>query len=57
LSRSPSQYSEPAPGRRRNIAGEAAIAWKNRMFSWTTPGEVMVVPLDQEEEAKRWVAA
>jgi len=27
-----------------------------RMFSWLTPGEVKVAGLDQEEEAKRWVA-
>jgi hypothetical protein len=26
------------------------------MFTWLTPGEVSVVGLDQEEEAKRWVA-
>jgi len=33
------------------------VARATSMFSWTTPGEVMVVPLDQEDEAKRWVAA
>jgi hypothetical protein len=28
-----------------------------QMFTWLTPGEVMVAGLDQEEQAKRWVAA
>jgi hypothetical protein len=28
-----------------------------RMFAWMTPGEVMVYDLDQEEEARAWVAA
>ncbi len=33
------------------------VAKAMRMFTWMTPGEVMVVGLDQEEEAKRWVSA
>jgi hypothetical protein len=28
-----------------------------RMFAWMTPGEVMIYDLDQEEEARAWVAA
>jgi hypothetical protein len=28
-----------------------------QLFAWITPGEVKVYPLDQLEEAKRWVAA
>ena len=28
-----------------------------RMFAWMTPGEVMVYDLDQEDEARAWVAA
>jgi hypothetical protein len=28
-----------------------------RMFAWMTPGEVEVYDLDQEEEARAWVAA
>jgi hypothetical protein len=27
------------------------------MFSWMTPGEVKVYDLDQENEARAWVAA
>ena len=28
-----------------------------RMFAWMTPGEVKVYELDQEDEARAWVAA
>jgi hypothetical protein len=28
-----------------------------RMFAWMTPGEVKVFDLDQEDEARAWVAA
>jgi len=28
-----------------------------RMFAWMTPGEVKVYDLDQEDEARSWVAA
>lgn len=28
-----------------------------RLFAWMTPGEVMVYDLDQEDEARTWVAA
>jgi hypothetical protein len=28
-----------------------------RLFAWMTPGEVMVYDLDQEDEARAWVAA
>jgi hypothetical protein len=28
-----------------------------RMFAWMTPGEVKVYDLDQEDEARAWVAA
>lgn len=28
-----------------------------RLFAWMTPGEVMVYDLDQEDEARVWVAA
>jgi len=28
-----------------------------RMFAWMTPGEVRVFDLDQEDEARAWVAA
>ena len=27
------------------------------MFAWMTPGEVKVYDLDQEDEARAWVAA
>lgn len=33
------------------------VARAMRMFTWLTPGEVMVGDLTQEEEAKRWVAS
>jgi hypothetical protein len=33
------------------------VAKAMQMFIWLTPGEVIVAGLDQEEEAKRWVAA
>jgi hypothetical protein len=33
------------------------VAKAMQMFTWLTPGEVMVAGLDQEEQAKRWVAA
>lgn len=33
------------------------VARAMRMFTWMTPGEVMVGGLDQEEVAKRWVAS
>jgi len=28
-----------------------------RLFAWMTPGEVMVYDLDQEDEARAWIAA
>jgi hypothetical protein len=33
------------------------VAKAMRMFKWMTPGEVMIVDLDQLEAAKAWVAA
>jgi hypothetical protein len=32
------------------------VAKAMRMFTWLTPGEVMIYELDGVEEAKRWVA-
>lgn len=32
------------------------VAKAMRMFTWLTPGEVMIYQLDGVEEAKRWVA-
>ncbi len=33
------------------------VAKAMRMFTWLTPGEVMICEPDRLEEAKRWVAA
>lgn len=33
------------------------VAKAMRMFTWLTPGEVLIRDLDGLEEAKRWVAA
>jgi len=32
------------------------VAKAMRMFTWMTPGEVMIYGLDEEAEAKNWVA-
>jgi hypothetical protein len=32
------------------------VARAARMFTWLTPGEVLIVDLDSVEEARRWVA-
>lgn len=32
------------------------VARAARMFTWLTPGEVLIVELDRVEEARRWVA-
>ncbi|MFL5872192.1 MAG: STAS/SEC14 domain-containing protein [Solirubrobacterales bacterium] len=32
------------------------VAKSMRMFAWMTPGEVLIVGLDEIEEAKSWVA-
>ena len=44
--------------KRSAIASDADWVKKAfRMFAWMTPGEVKVFDLDQEDEARAWVAA
>lgn len=44
--------------KRSAIASDADWVKKAfRMFAWMTPGEVKVFGLDQEDEARAWVAA
>ena len=51
-------FLERSAWKRSAIVSDAEWVKKAmRTFAWMTPGEVMVYDLDQEEEARAWVAA
>ena len=51
-------FLEHSAWKRSAIVSDAEWVKKAmRMFAWMAPGEVMVFDLDQEEEARAWVAA